>query len=241
MSAARTYVIGDIHGCLDEVDRLLDEIAPESRDTVCFLGDYIDRGPSSKAVIERMLRLESEGPRCTFLKGNHEDMFLDYLGLGGHYGDVFLQNGGGPTLASYGFLGLSAEAIAERLPADHKRFLLGLQSTVRFGRFLCVHAGLRPERGIEEQSEEDLFWIRKEFTSVDHLFPYTVIFGHTPQQDVMLQLPFKIGLDTGLVYGNRLSCLELVEKDLWQVERHGDRVLRRSLAAEFGGTAAWID
>ena len=80
MSAARTFVIGDIHGCVDELDRLLDALAPAAGDTVVFLGDYIDRGPASKAVIDRLLRLRREGPRCVFLKGNHEDMFLGFLG-----------------------------------------------------------------------------------------------------------------------------------------------------------------
>lgn len=233
MSSSRTYVIGDLHGCPDELDRLLDGIAPQSGDTLCFLGDYIDRGPRSRAVIDRLLRLEGEGPTCVFLKGNHEDMFLDYLGLGGRYGEVFLENGGAPTLVSYGLAGLEGPAVAERLPPEHRRFLLALRPEARFGAFLCVHAGLSPARALDDQSDEDRFWIREEFVAHPHSFPYTVLFGHTPQRDVLLHLPFKVGLDTGLVYGNRLSCLELGEKLLYQVERNGRNVLRRSLAPEF--------
>ena len=86
MTRARTFVIGDIHGCVTEVDRLLDALAPDSSDTLVFLGDYIDRGPSPRAVVDRMIRLRQEGPRCVFLKGNHEDRFLGYMGRRGAYG-----------------------------------------------------------------------------------------------------------------------------------------------------------
>src|SRR5579862_9488446 len=105
MGAARTFVIGDIHGCVDEVNCLLDALAPTADDTVVCLGDYIDRGPASKGVIDRLIRLRREGPRCVFLKGNHEDMFLGFLGEGGAFGEAFLANGGAHTLRSYGLSG----------------------------------------------------------------------------------------------------------------------------------------
>jgi serine/threonine protein phosphatase 1 len=233
MSGERTFVIGDIHGCVDELNRLLDVISPGSSDTVCFVGDYVDRGPSPRAVIERVLRLRAEGPHCVFLKGNHEDMFLDYLGYDGHYGDAFLWNGGDVTLEAYGIESLAGRAAAERLPPDHLAFLLALQSQARFGDFLCVHAGLRPSRPLDRQDEEDLLWIREEFIDRPHPFPLTVLYGHTPQRDVRLQLPHKLGLDTGVVYGNLLSCFELGSKDLVQVSAGSLQVLSRSLAAEF--------
>jgi serine/threonine protein phosphatase 1 len=88
MSTARTFVVGDIHGCVDELNCLLDAIAPAADDTCCFLGDYIDRGPASREVVARLIRLRREGPRCVFLKGNHEDMFLAFLGLRGRYGEA---------------------------------------------------------------------------------------------------------------------------------------------------------
>src|ERR1043166_9018992 len=103
MTPARTFVIGDIHGCVDELNWLLDALSPTEADAIVFLGDYIDRGPASKAVIDRLLRLRREGPGCVFLKGNHEDMFLAFLGLQGHYGEAFLLNGGETTLQSYGW------------------------------------------------------------------------------------------------------------------------------------------
>jgi serine/threonine protein phosphatase 1 len=238
VSAPRTFVVGDVHGCVDELNRLLDALRPETGDTLCFLGDYVDRGPSPRGVIERLLRLRHEGPRCVFLKGNHEDMFLDYLGQPGHYGDAFVWNGGDATLASYGLYGVPEELVGKRFPRAHRDFLLALQSQAVIGRFLCVHAGIRPTMPLEEQVEEDLFWIREEFIDAEHPFPYTVLYGHTPQRDVRLHLPFKLGLDTGCVYGNRLSCLELTSKDLWQVARGAHVAARRSLEREF--TAAGL-
>ncbi len=231
--ASREFVIGDLHGCADELEVLLDALQPSQVDTLVFLGDYIDRGPNSAGVVERLLRLREEGVRCVFLKGNHEDMFLDFLGLGGHYGDAFLFNGGYATLDSYGVQRSAGTELAQQLPAAHRQFFLGLQLTYTTGNFLCVHAGINPLLPLEEQREEELLWIREEFLRCPHRLGRIVLFGHTPQREVFVDLPYKIGLDTGLVYGNKLSCLELGEKELWQVERGGRKAKRRSLAEEF--------
>jgi serine/threonine protein phosphatase 1 len=231
--SGRTYVIGDLHGCAEELDTLLDALSPATGDTLCFLGDYVDRGPSPRDVIERLIRLETEGPRCVFLKGNHEDMFLAYLGYGGQYGDAFLANGGGSTLRSYGVPGRAGRDHAKYIPEPHRDFLLALRSEARFGEFLCVHAGVRPTRPLEAQLEEDRLWIREEFTATAHPFPCTVVFGHTPYREVLVHLPFKVGLDTGLVYGNKLSCLDLESKELMQVRRGAREVQRASLAGQF--------
>ncbi len=233
MSAARTFVIGDIHGCSDELDRLLEVLSPGSADTVCFLGDYIDRGPSPRRVIERLIRLQAEGPACIFLRGNHEDMFLAYLGLDGAYGQAFLWNGGGATLASYLIDEHAGVATGRLLPPSHLEFLVGLRTYARLGHFFCVHAGVRPSRPLSEQREEDMLWIREEFIDREHPFDCTVLYGHTPHRDVRLHLPYKIGLDTGVVYGNRLSCLELGIKELFQISRGAREVQRRSLAGAF--------
>jgi serine/threonine protein phosphatase 1 len=238
MNAARTFVIGDIHGCVDEIDRLLDTLAPAAGETVVFLGDYIDRGPASKGVIDRLLRLRREGPRCVFLKGNHEDMFLGFLGEGGAFGEVFLANGGGATLRSYGLPSECGQVRGEQLPPEHLEFLKSLRLRSEHGDFLCVHAGLDPARPLLAQRDEDLLWIRDEFIRQPHPFPYTVLFGHTPQREVLVDLPFKIGLDTGLVYWNKLSCLELAEQQLFQIRRGARSVQRRSLRELKAGAAA---
>jgi serine/threonine protein phosphatase 1 len=222
MNDARTFVVGDIHGCVDEVDRLLDALAPAAADTLVFLGDYIDRGPFSKAVIDRLLRLRREGPRCIFLKGNHEDMFLAYMGERGAYGEAFLLNGGAATLRSYDLEGQSSASVAARLPPEHLQFLLSLELRYEHAPFLCVHAGVAPNRPLDDQDDEDLLWIRDAFIAHPHPFGCTVLFGHTPQREVLNDQPYKIGLDTGLVYWNKLSCMELAEQRIYQIRR-GDR------------------
>jgi serine/threonine protein phosphatase 1 len=233
MSTGRSFVIGDVHGCLDEVERLLEALAPQPADTLCWLGDYVDRGPTPRGVIERLLRLNGEGPRCVFLKGNHEDMFLSFLGDRGRHGEAFLWNGGDATLASYGMEGLSGPEVAARLPPQHRTFLRALQTHAYVAGFLCVHAGVRPTQPLHAQVEEDLLWIREDFLSHPHPFPHTVLFGHTPHRDVLIDLPYKLGLDTGLVYGNRLSCLEIETSTLWQIERGARHTSCRDLAATF--------
>ncbi|MFQ5666703.1 MAG: metallophosphoesterase family protein [Candidatus Binatia bacterium] len=229
MSRTRTFVVGDVHGCADELNRLLDALAPTAADTLVFLGDYIDRGPAPKEVIARLLRLQREGPQCVFLRGNHEDMFLGFLDRGGLYGDAFLCNGGEATLRSYGLAGEPPHVVAAALPPAHLEFLLSCQLRSTHGRFLCVHAGLAPTRPLEQQSTEDMLWIREAFIAHPHPFPFTVLFGHTPQREVLVDLPYKIGLDTGVVYWNKLSCLQLEEQQLFQIRRGERQVVIRPL------------
>jgi serine/threonine protein phosphatase 1 len=219
MNSGRRFVIGDIHGCLAEVDRLIEHIAPTVHDTIIFLGDYVDRGPDSKGVVDRMVKLANEGPHCVFLKGNHEDMFRAYLGLGGTYGDVFIANGGGPTLRSYGIEGRAGSAALERMPESHRLFLESLVLSYEIRPFVCVHAGFAPQRDLDDQREEDMLWVRDEWVRAPHRFDRTVLFGHTPRREVYRHLPYKIGLDTGCVYWNKLSCLELVSGTLLQIQR----------------------
>jgi len=230
----RCYVVGDIHGCSEELACLLESLPFEPMDRLIFLGDYVDRGPDSKGVISYLLDWQRRGDReMIFLKGNHEDMFLSYLGLPGRYGEMFLFNGGGATLASYGVLGRnhSAEEIRSRIPQDHLEFLKALKSHYLMKPFLCVHAGINPRKPMEHQTEEELLWIRDEFILNRHPLPYTVLFGHTPQQEVLFHLPYKIGLDTGLVFGNVLSCLEVEEKVLFQVAR-GRKKVRQTIVRD---------
>ena len=233
----RLFAVGDIHGCAGELECLLDTIRPGPQDKIVFIGDYVDRGPDSRAVIERLIQLrESSGASCVFLKGNHEDMFLAYLGEKGRYGEAFLLNGGRTTLASYG---LPPEACGpsalEALPRAHVSFLRSLQLYDCDPPFLFVHAGISPLRQLEEQEEEDLLWIREEFIRNRHLLPFTVVFGHTPQREILWHLPFKIGIDTGCVYGHKLSCLDLTAATLHQVERDSGRVTQCDVAKELSG------
>jgi serine/threonine protein phosphatase 1 len=214
------YVIGDIHGCVKELACLIEYLPLERQDRLVFLGDYIDRGPDSRGVVSYLLDLQKESSYdVVFLKGNHEDMLLSYLGLDGQHGDMFFYNGGQATLVSYGLSSqdLSSEAVLGAMPPGHIQFYQSLKSYCTVGDYLCVHAGIHPQKSLEEQTEAELLWIRNKFIYSSHGLHYTILFGHTPQTDVFYDLPYKIGLDTGLVYGNKLSCLETEEKVLYQI------------------------
>ena len=224
----RLFAIGDIHGCVDELATMLTSIAPARGDTVVFVGDYIDRGPAARDVIELLLDLRQGAAEYVFLKGNHEDMMLSFLGLPGHYGESFLFNGGAPTLESYG---VPDEALAlERIPTGHLDFLKTLATSYLHPPYLFVHAGISPLRQLEEQSVEDMLWIRQEFIFKPHQLGATVVFGHTPMRAVMVDLPYKLGIDTGLVYGGKLTCVEFNEGLLYQVGRGSRQVKTQSVA-----------
>ncbi len=204
----RLLAIGDIHGCLDLFDRLLDQVAPGPDDRLILLGDLIDRGPDSFGVIERVLALRPVLPQLTVLRGNHEQMLLDYLT--GRDTLMFLANGGGATLSSYRRAGF------DTIPDEHRDFFAGLPSLHREDGFIFVHAGLRPGIPVDQQQEDDLLWIRGPFLHSDWDFGATVVFGHTPQAGI-LRRPGRIGLDTGAVYGGSLSCLDLTSGRCWSI------------------------
>jgi serine/threonine protein phosphatase 1 len=225
------FAIGDLHGCPDELEVLLEHIGPSSADTLVFLGDYVDRGPAVRMLMDRLVELRSEPVGTVFLRGNHEDMLLHYLGYRGRHGSVYLANGGGATLRSYGIAqSMSGKSAAAMIPPSHLQFLLDLALSFARDRYLFVHAGIRPGTPLDEQDEEDLLWIREEFFTRNHQLPYTIVYGHTPDREARVQLPYHIGLDTGLVYGNKLSCLDVTNERLLQVQRGGKRVLARDLA-----------
>jgi serine/threonine protein phosphatase 1 len=218
----RIYAIGDIHGRIDLLEalhrRIVDDAQQASADRmlIIYLGDYIDRGPDSRRVIDRMI----EGPpppfESVFLKGNHEAFMLRFLG-DASVGDLWLHNGGAATLASYGIADASAGggdlgAIQARLraalPAAHLEFLetLGLMHVE--GDYLFVHAGLRPGVALEAQSERDLLWIRDEFLHAEGPFPKVVVHGHSihPTPEFM---DYRIGIDTGAYATGTLTALVL--------------------------------
>ena len=238
------FVIGDMHGCVDELRRLVEGLSLVAGDRVVFLGDYIDRGPASKEVVSFLISLRNKltSVDFVFLKGNHEDMLLSYLGLDGAHGDMFMVNGGKATLASYGLAEgkFTARDALQAIPAEHLQFYRDLQSSYLMDSFLCVHAGIDPQKSLADQSNEDFFWIRSKFIYSSHNLPYTILFGHTPQQKVLYNLPYKVGLDTGLVYGNMLTCLELDEKVLFQISRGKKGVNKSSVQRMWNSPAAFL-
>jgi serine/threonine protein phosphatase 1 len=233
----RIFVVGDIHGCLVELEKLISYLRQseglKAEDLIVFLGDYIDRGDDSKEVVDFLLAFQKERPSTVFLKGNHEDMLMDYLGFDGHLGRGFIQNGGSQTLESYGFsIDQDVAAIKEKMPSAHLEFYKQLDRYVLVGDHVLVHAGLNPLRDLEDQVDEELFWIRDEFLMNIHYFEKTIIFGHTPHRDVFCHLPFKVGIDTGLVYGNMLTCLELNESNVFQIKQGGRDVVVSTLKSK---------
>jgi len=228
-------VVGDIHGCAGELEALLAALPLARGDTLAFVGDYLDRGPAVRAVIDLLLDVRArDGLTTVFLRGNHEDMCLAHLGRAGQWGESWMMNGAPATLHSYGVpLGTEGPLAADWFPRAHLDFLEGLLPSFAAGRFLLVHAGIRPGRPLEQQSPEDLLWIREEFIRSPHDLPYTVVFGHTPRREVLVDLPYKIGIDTGCVYGGRLTAIELGEGVVYQVAR-GERQVRRSALAAPG-------
>jgi serine/threonine protein phosphatase 1 len=229
----RLFAIGDIHGCVAELSALLEAIPAGAGDTVVCIGDYVDRGPDSRGVIELLLDWRAtSSAQSIFLKGNHEDMALSFLGREGQWGEAWMRNGGVATLRSYGIDAHgTAEAIAAKMPAAHLAFLEGLTTSHRWNGYAFAHAGIRPGVAWEEQDVEDLLWIREEFIEQPHNLGATVVFGHTPHRRVVVDKPYKIGIDTGCVYGGALTCLSLPDEQVFQV-RLGDATVREhSLAA----------
>ena len=174
-------------------------------------------------------------PATVFLRGNHEEMFLDFIGEDGANKQAFFGNGGAQTLASYGWKSPAppaTEAARALVPDAHLAFFRRLVLRHEADGFAFVHAGVRPGVALDAQSREDLLWIREEFLLVDHRLDETVVFGHTPYREVWFGGTRKIGLDTGCVYGGRLSCLDLTQGLLHQVARGQHAATTRSIAAE---------
>ena len=202
--AGSVYVVGDIHGCMEPLRTLMARVAPGPADRLVFIGDYIDRGPDARGVVEYLLGLPG---RPTFLLGNHDQMLLDALDTGDL--SLWFANGGEATLASYG-------GEVGRIPPTHRAFFRSLVPHAEIEGFVFVHAGIRPGIPLCEQSLDDLLWIREEFFDSSARFERTVVFGHTPLREVFLGRD-RIGIDTGCVYGGKLTCLKLPGREVVQV------------------------
>jgi serine/threonine protein phosphatase 1 len=201
----KIFIVGDIHGCLRMLRQMMEKIPwrPEV-DRLVFLGDYVDRGEDSCGVIQAVMDISRTSERVDCLMGNHERIFLDYVE--GREVNTFFFNGGTSTLNSYRTCQHQTGELL--VPADHVVFLRSLKAWVELDDYYVVHAGLRPGVALENQSEEDLLWIRDPFIFSNYPFKKRVIFGHTPFSKPLV-MENKIGLDTGAVYGNKLTCLEL--------------------------------
>lgn len=213
----RLYAIGDVHGRIDLLDELLRQIlqdasAHETRHkALIYLGDYVDRGPASAAVLARVLD-PLPGFDVTRLLGNHELMMRDALAGRTEWLDTWMSNGGGATLASYGIddrAGIDGlRSLRHSMPTAHRRLLDGLASSHQAGDYFFVHAGVRPGVALGDQTVEDMAWIRKSFLLSDQDFGKTVVHGHSVAREVELR-PNRIGIDTGAYFSGVLTALVL--------------------------------
>jgi len=229
-SGQRVYAVGDVHGRLDLLDRMLAMIAedaatgrPGTASTVVMLGDYVDRGPDGAGVLDRLRAGPPPGLGLVCLRGNHDDTLLRFLD-DATAGEAWLGFGGGATLASYGVrpppsgeVGLDRLVAAQRalrsaMPPRHADFLSHLPYRLALGGYLFVHAGVRPGVPAERQTPADMMWIRDEFlrSGADH--GRVVVHGHT-----VVRVPEvrrnRIGIDTGAYATGRLTALVLEGED----------------------------
>lgn len=213
---ATIYAIGDIHGRADLLRDLHARIRADfaerrpDRAKMIYLGDYVDRGPASREVIDLILNERPEGVETVCLLGNHEDLMLSFLD-GGSMALDWRPNGGGETMRSYGVdpeSPYSRSELEKRLPEAHMEFLRSLELYHVEGDYLFVHAGIVPEMPLSEQMRFDLTWIREEFLESDVDHGKCVVHGHTIRKEVDVR-PNRIGIDTGAFFTGKLTCLAL--------------------------------
>jgi serine/threonine protein phosphatase 1 len=221
---ATVYAIGDVHGRADLLRPLLEAVQKDAegrggRRIIVFLGDFIDRGPGSRDVVDQVLAVSGAGTFETHsLRGNHDEALLDFL-RDPATGPVWCDFGGRDTLQSYGVqppLGRTdlegwantSAALGEALPSDHRRFFETLEVALELGDYFFAHAGARPGVPLDEQSERDLLWIREPFLSDTRRFEKVVVHGHTPTEAVHLDRR-RIGLDTGAYATGVLTAIRL--------------------------------
>jgi serine/threonine protein phosphatase 1 len=213
----RLYAVGDIHGRRDLLERLIAMIAADAEGgqapVIIYLGDYIDRGPESKGVVERLLRTVP-GFSSLCLRGNHEQSLLDFLENPAVFGN-WQNYGARATLMSYGVepprfddeaaYRETRDRFAAALPAEHLAFFQALPLSVPLGDYFFTHGGVRPGIPLDKQTPADLLWIREEFLGSNADFGAVVVHGHTPTSRPVRQTN-RIGIDTGAYYSGRLTA-----------------------------------
>jgi serine/threonine protein phosphatase 1 len=228
----RVYAVGDVHGCADLLDQLLaridadDRARDPARTTIVFLGDLVDRGPASAAVIERLRLLAAERPDTRFLLGNHEEVFLESLKGEPKALRMFCRIGGRETIMSYGIDAADYDrmdyeelhaAMRVRVPAEHQAFLESFEDMVTIGDYAFVHAGVRPGTDLAAQRGADLRWIRNPFLDHDRALDKMIVHGHTISAGLDEQV-HRIGVDTGAYDTGVLTALGLEGSARWTVQ-----------------------
>lgn len=220
----RVYAIGDIHGRADLLRAMhraiLQDVADAAaeRRVVVYLGDYIDRGPNSRETVDLLIEQPLPGFDAVHLLGNHEAFLLRFLEER-TVAALWLRNGGHATCFSYGvdpaappegadYLDWLQGSLDGLVPEAHRKFFAALRLSHVEGDYLFVHAGIRPGVPVDGQDPDDLLWIREPFLSSGRDFGKIVVHGHTPT-DQPEQRANRIGIDTGAVYGGKLTALVL--------------------------------
>ncbi|MDG1286940.1 MAG: metallophosphoesterase family protein [Rickettsiales bacterium] len=219
----RVYAIGDIHGQAQLLENALEAIAEDAKDFTgqriiqVFLGDYIDRGMYSREVLDLLIQAPPVGHERICLLGNHETTLLKFLETPETI-RKWSSFGGFTTLASYGIpipRTLSGEDLTElhqtfahALPASHQAFLESLQTHYCLGEYFFVHAGINPYLSLDEQSVDDLLWIRDDFLEFEKFHQKYIIHGHTPVETLDIRKN-RANLDLSIATGEQLGCLKL--------------------------------
>ena len=226
------FAIGDIHGCLKQLVTLQDKIFNypqynKEEDLLLYLGDYIDRGPSSKDVINHILQLQTEGIKSIFLMGNHEQFMIDFLFNKINNLSNWIINGADQTFKSYDievaeFIkeGFEDEIVDKlrndflsRLPKEHIYFFNNFKLTYIMGDYLFVHAGINPEKSLSEQNKMDFLWSRSDkFFDKNFEFEKIIVHGHSPEKEVV-NFPYRINVDIGSFFSGKLSCVCINDKN----------------------------
>lgn len=230
----RIYAVGDIHGRLDLLDKLLGQIdaddraRPKAETRIIFLGDLVDRGPASAGVVQCLMDFEATRPAGSvrFLLGNHEEILLDVLTGDERALRLFLRVGGRETVLSYGMspevyreLDYSQLLTAFRslVPEAHRAFLAGFEDLIIIGDYAFVHAGIRPGEALARQRAKDLRWIRSEFLNHQGEHEKIVVHGHSVTDQVDIQAN-RIGLDTGAFASGRLTAMGFEANRRWVLQ-----------------------
>lgn len=217
----RVYAVGDIHGCLDLLERLVARIERDAAKSTAqlhlvFLGDYVDRGSDTKGVVDFLLRIPDRFS-TRFIRGNHDQSLLDFLDSPATYRE-WRDFGATETLRSYGVpppvspdlpdLIQARDQLARAIPNEHMRFFTSLLASFEIGDYLFVHAGLRPQVDIAKQTLRDMMWIRDDFLLSTEDFGKIIVHGHSPQADPVHR-DNRIGVDTGAYLTGRLTAAVL--------------------------------
>jgi serine/threonine protein phosphatase 1 len=236
----RLYAIGDVHGRLDLLEAMHDRIAadlaerPAADFRIIHLGDYTDRGPDSKGVLDFLVARRESDPRNITLMGNHDEGLLEFLATAGRDG-LFAGNGGEATARSYGVAvdfssdtraRAGRDALLRAMPEAHTAFLASLPRSIAFGDFFFCHAGIRPGIPIAAQDPHDLIWIRWDFLDHKGLFEKVVVHGHTPVPAPEI-LPNRVDIDTGAFKTGRLTALVIDGGDKTLIEMSDSRRYQR--------------